>query len=428
MKKKNGFTLIELLAVIVILAIIALIATPLVLKYIEKSREGAFSASIDSAERAAEIKVMQLEKDGKAKYPYTINIQDLDLKHKEKLSGTITVKKEETGEYVFVYDVTDGIYSIVGDKDSEVEKTENLPKIKFKNGTGKVDNVNNYIYSFVNTNRDYSAIDLADYIETENGSVEFEKNSENNYSTGAKVILKDKDGKTHKTYQIVIFGDVNNDGYINLMDASEIERHVGQIRLLDETQQFAADMNRDGKVNYEDSDIALYYSAYHGEYNQITNLLIINEENPQLKFKTENGKILYNVGKYVYSFYNDNRGYTTMDLANYIEAKNGSVVFEKNASNTYSTGAKITLNDTDGELYDTYQVVIFGDIDGDGLINVTDLGYVNHHIANTSKLSEIQFKAADMNNDGLVTQEDADILTDHVTSICLYNQINNTCK
>ena len=33
--KKKGFTLIELLAVIVILAIIALIATPLVLKYIK---------------------------------------------------------------------------------------------------------------------------------------------------------------------------------------------------------------------------------------------------------------------------------------------------------------------------------------------------------------------------------------------------------
>ena len=44
--KKKGFTLIELLAVIVILAIIALIATPLVLKYIEKSSS---ESKVDSA-------------------------------------------------------------------------------------------------------------------------------------------------------------------------------------------------------------------------------------------------------------------------------------------------------------------------------------------------------------------------------------------
>jgi prepilin-type N-terminal cleavage/methylation domain-containing protein len=36
--KKKGFTLVELLAVIVILAVIALIATPSVLKMIEQSR------------------------------------------------------------------------------------------------------------------------------------------------------------------------------------------------------------------------------------------------------------------------------------------------------------------------------------------------------------------------------------------------------
>lgn len=41
MKKHNGFTLIELLAVIVILAVIALIATPLVMGVIEDSKKGA---------------------------------------------------------------------------------------------------------------------------------------------------------------------------------------------------------------------------------------------------------------------------------------------------------------------------------------------------------------------------------------------------
>ena len=42
---KKGFTLVELLAVIVILAIIALIATPIVLKVIDNSRVGAAEQS-----------------------------------------------------------------------------------------------------------------------------------------------------------------------------------------------------------------------------------------------------------------------------------------------------------------------------------------------------------------------------------------------
>ena len=45
--RKNGFTLIELLAVIVILAIIALIATPIILGIINDAREKANERSVE---------------------------------------------------------------------------------------------------------------------------------------------------------------------------------------------------------------------------------------------------------------------------------------------------------------------------------------------------------------------------------------------
>ena len=45
--KKKGFTLIELLAVIVILAIIALIATPIILGIINDAREKANERSVE---------------------------------------------------------------------------------------------------------------------------------------------------------------------------------------------------------------------------------------------------------------------------------------------------------------------------------------------------------------------------------------------
>ena len=54
-EKRKGFTLIELLAVIVILAIIALIATPVVLSMIERARKGAFTRSAEGVLNAAKL-------------------------------------------------------------------------------------------------------------------------------------------------------------------------------------------------------------------------------------------------------------------------------------------------------------------------------------------------------------------------------------
>ena len=54
MKNKKGFTLIELLAVIVVLAIIALIATPIVMNTIKNAKKGA-------AERTADNYIKQVE-------------------------------------------------------------------------------------------------------------------------------------------------------------------------------------------------------------------------------------------------------------------------------------------------------------------------------------------------------------------------------
>ena len=57
MKENKGFTLIELLAVIVILAIIALIATPIILGIINDAKESANVRSVEAYGKAVETAV-----------------------------------------------------------------------------------------------------------------------------------------------------------------------------------------------------------------------------------------------------------------------------------------------------------------------------------------------------------------------------------
>ena len=65
MKKTKGFTLIELLAVIVILAVIALIVTPMIMNTINSARQGAAKSSAYEYIHAIETRLAVLQMDNK---------------------------------------------------------------------------------------------------------------------------------------------------------------------------------------------------------------------------------------------------------------------------------------------------------------------------------------------------------------------------
>ena len=97
MKNKKGFTLIELLAVIVILAIIALIATPIILNMIDNAKKGAAKDSAYGYIEAIDFQNSMSGIDNK-KYKMVgpgedldVNSLDVKVKGSKPESGKVTI-------------------------------------------------------------------------------------------------------------------------------------------------------------------------------------------------------------------------------------------------------------------------------------------------------------------------------------------------
>ena len=139
--KRKGFTLIELLAVIVILAIIALIATPTILGVIEKARKGASEQSalgyIDAVEKQVainQVKNENLINDG----TYNVPMTGITVKGEAPTKGWLKIEKGMVTNYSFVigkYVVTKGSETVKGDEPAKTDEevTEIYPV--YSNGT-----------------------------------------------------------------------------------------------------------------------------------------------------------------------------------------------------------------------------------------------------------------------------------------------------
>lgn len=89
---KKGFTLVELLAVIVILAIIALIATPIILNVIDNAKEGSAKNSaygyIDAVEKANAQQILKASNISVLSGTYTIGEKGTTVIESKEGEGT----------------------------------------------------------------------------------------------------------------------------------------------------------------------------------------------------------------------------------------------------------------------------------------------------------------------------------------------------
>jgi len=119
--KKKGFTLVELLAVIIILAVIALIATPIVLDVVESSRKSAFESSTYGIVDTIKLKTAENMLAGLPKTKtYTFPTEELEMGGEQPKGGSAQVDSSgriaiaiHNGDLCAIKEFTEGVVRVV---------------------------------------------------------------------------------------------------------------------------------------------------------------------------------------------------------------------------------------------------------------------------------------------------------------------------
>lgn len=94
-REKEGFALIELIAVLVIMAIIALIVTPLVMTIIRKARVFADKRSVDAYGRSIELAIVSYLLDT-GKFPTSIDQLTIEYSGNEVVCSTTQINSDSS--------------------------------------------------------------------------------------------------------------------------------------------------------------------------------------------------------------------------------------------------------------------------------------------------------------------------------------------
>ena len=188
-----------------------------------------------------------------------------------------------------------------------------------------------------------------------------------------------------------------------------------------------ASVDGDGKINLSvgKNTIKLLVTAQNGAKRTYT-LTIIREEDPNKDEETEKeeekveeisiSNILTNLSiknnsSNIYGF---KLGTTATTLSQNILKQNSNSIVKitdknnKTKTNVLATGDKVTI--TSNKETKTYQVVIYGDVDGDGSINAKDLLIIRKYLLKEKSISGVYLEAAKLNRGTNVSAKDLLIL------------------
>ena len=107
-------------------------------------------------------------------------------------------------------------------------------------------------------------------------------------------------------------------------------------------------------------------------------------------------------------------------VGGYAQVKNASGSTKQNTA-VVASGDTVYIYYDNGTQYAKWTVLIYGDVNGDGVINNSDRVKIRNHVLGTSKLSGALAVAADVNKDGQVNNSDRAKVRNHVLGTSLIN-------
>lgn len=99
-------------------------------------------------------------------------------------------------------------------------------------------------------------------------------------------------------------------------------------------------------------------------------------------------------------------------VGGYAQVKNASGANKQNSA-VVATGDTVSIYYDNGTQYAKWTVLIYGDVNGDGIISNSDRIMIRNHVLNLNKLSGIYFDAADVNKDKQVSNTDGVLVRNH---------------
>jgi hypothetical protein len=226
--------------------------------------------------------------------------------------------------------------------------------------------------------------------------------------TGSEIVIYEDSAKTKKlhSFPLIIFGDVNGDGKITLTDASDMKSHISGLKTLNYTQKKAGDLSLDNVIGL--NDVNAIYNHVAGYTTIATDITMTSQ-----LFEKEGSTGYIHCGQFLTGF---PEGSNPLDY--FVATNHGNLNIRQGYAKdgvTNGTGNYIELYDPlSNKLIGNYYLILFGDVNGDGLVSLEDAIAAQKHVEGTEIITnECFYQAGDVNADGVIDSADCSAILKH---------------